>query len=92
MTEALFNQAADAIKIHKALVEKLSDEVKEEIYGLFKQAKEGDNTKPAPASSIEKKKWEVWMKKKGISKENAMKAYIELAKKVLPKDAAAKIA
>ena len=47
----------------------LSDDQKKEVYGLFKQAKEGDNTAAAPyAIQLEAKaKWQAWEDKKGTS-------------------------
>eukprot|EP00913_Durusdinium_trenchii_P022776 g21382.t1 len=54
------------------------DEDKLKLYGLYKQAKEGDNTTGAPWSIQweTKAKWEAWEKCKGKSKETAMTEYI----------------
>ncbi|KYR00272.1 acyl-CoA binding protein [Tieghemostelium lacteum] len=58
-----------------------------ELYGLYKQATEGDNTGSQPwAVQIEAKaKWEAWNKHKGTSKEAAQKAYVDLVAKLRPK-------
>ncbi|WIA09462.1 hypothetical protein OEZ85_008863 [Tetradesmus obliquus] len=58
-----------------------------ELYGLFKQAKVGDNNtaKPGLLDLKGKKKWEAWNNKKGMSSEDAMKAYIELVDSLLAK-------
>ena len=48
----------------------LSNEQKSEIYGLFKQASNGDNTaeKPGLLSGFEARgKWDAWEAKKGMS-------------------------
>eukprot|EP00741_Cyanophora_paradoxa_P000202 tig00000402_g196.t1 len=64
-----------------------SNEEMLELYGLFKQAKSGDNTTPKPGmlDFTGKAKWEAWNGRKGMSKEDAMKAYIEIAKKLKTK-------
>ena len=48
---------------------KLSDDQKKEVYGLFKQGSNGDNTASAPyAIQMEAKaKWQAWEDKKGMS-------------------------
>ncbi len=53
------------------------------FYGLYKQATVGDNNESQPGMlSFEKKaKWGAWNKVKGTSKEDAMRKYVELAKK-----------
>lgn len=58
-----------------------------ELYGLYKQATLGDNDtgKPGILDPKGRKKWEAWNSKKGMSKEDAMKAYIELVKAMLEK-------
>ncbi len=64
----------------------LSNDQKGEVYGLFKQAKEGDNTaeKPGMLSGFEARgKWDAWEARKGMTQEEAAAAYVELAKKHL---------
>ncbi|TPP67030.1 Acyl-CoA-binding protein ACBP [Fasciola gigantica] len=52
-----------------------------QLYGLYKQATAGDNNTSQPvALRIEaKSKWDSWNSKKGMSKEQAMKEYVEFA-------------
>ena len=57
-----------------------------EFYGLFKQAKDGDNKEAQPwAIQVEARaKWEAWKAVEGKSKEEAMKAYVALLDKIDP--------
>jgi len=60
---------------------KLTDDQKTEVYGLFKQASNGDNTadKPGLMSGFEARgKWDAWEAKKGMSQDDAKQAYIDL--------------
>ncbi|CAJ0631241.1 7444_t:CDS:2 [Entrophospora sp. SA101] len=74
---ASFNEAAKAFG-ELASSGKLSNEEKLEGYGLFKQATIGDNT-------TAKAKWKAWESRKGLSKEEAQKNYIELNEKLQKK-------
>jgi diazepam-binding inhibitor (GABA receptor modulating acyl-CoA-binding protein) len=59
----------------------LSDAQKTEVYGLFKQASNGDNTvdKPGLMSGFEARgKWDAWEAKKGMSQDDAKQAYCDL--------------
>ena len=55
------------------------------IYGLFKQATIGDNDtdKPGFLDLKGRAKWEAWTSKKGISKVDAKKKYVEYIKQLL---------
>ena len=58
----------------------LSDDQKKEVYGLFKQGTNGDNTvdKPGLMSGFEARgKWDAWEAKKGMSQDDAKQAYID---------------
>ncbi|KAJ2795445.1 acyl-CoA-binding protein (ACBP)/diazepam binding inhibitor (DBI)/endozepine (EP) [Coemansia helicoidea] len=57
------------------------------LYGLFKQANEGDNTKPKPGmfDLKAKYKWEAYEKLKGKAEAQAMKEYIDFVKKLQDK-------
>lgn len=57
------------------------------IYGLYKQAVVGDINiaKPGMADMKGKAKWEAWNTRKGMSKDDAMSAYITLAKELIQK-------
>ncbi len=55
-----------------------------ELYGLFKQANKGDITgeKPGRLEFKAKAKYDAWASRKGMSQEEAMKAYSELVTKL----------
>ncbi len=64
----------------------LSDDQKKEIYGLFKQGSQGDNTaeKPGLMSGFEARgKWDAWEAKKGMSQDDAKAEYVNLVKSIL---------
>jgi diazepam-binding inhibitor (GABA receptor modulating acyl-CoA-binding protein) len=71
-----FEEAAERVKTTKA---KPTNEQLLEIYGWYKQATEGDNTKPQPGFSKvkDRAKWNVWKKNEGTSVEDAKKKYVE---------------
>lgn len=68
----------------KARVEKLarrpSNEQLLDLYGLYKQAAEGDVTgsRPGMLDLKGRAKFDAWGKRKGLSKEDAMKQYVAL--------------
>ncbi|XP_006636426.1 acyl-CoA-binding protein [Lepisosteus oculatus] len=76
MSQADFEKAAEEVKILKT---KPADKEVLEIYGLYKQATVGDvNTqRPGMLDFTGKAKWDAWDANKGMSKEDAMKKYIE---------------
>lgn len=63
---------------------KPSNELKLEIYGLFKQATEGDVTgdKPGMTDFINRAKYNVWENCKGLSAEQAMQRYVDRIEKL----------
>mmetsp|Transcript_2847 Transcript_2847/g.11312 ORF Transcript_2847/g.11312 Transcript_2847/m.11312 type:complete len:84 (+) Transcript_2847:176-427(+) len=63
---------------------KASNEDMLELYGWFKQANVGDvNTdRPGMFDLKGKAKWDAWEKCKGTSKEDAMKKYCEVVKRL----------
>ncbi|XP_060540630.1 acyl-CoA-binding domain-containing protein 7 [Pantherophis guttatus] len=75
-----------AVKVTKLKSKPTDDELKE-LYGLYKQATVGDNNTECPGASDLKgrTKWEAWNLKKGISKDDAMKAYISKANELIQK-------
>ncbi|XP_018587841.1 acyl-CoA-binding protein [Scleropages formosus] len=75
MSQAEFDKAAEEVKHLKV---KPTDAEMLEIYSLYKQTTVGDvNTaRPGMLDFAGKAKWDAWEKKKGMSKEDAMKAYI----------------
>lgn len=75
MSQESFDKAAEEVK---KLKEKPTDDEMLEIYSLFKQATVGDiNTdRPGMLDFKGKAKWDAWEKKKGMTKEAAMEAYV----------------
>ena len=72
-----------AVKRSRSLPEQ-PPEILLEFYGLYKQAHEGDITikKPGPLDLRGQYKYDAWAARQGISKEEAMKAYIALINKL----------
>lgn len=58
----------------------LSNAVKLEFYGLYKQATEGEvqGTQPWAVQMEARAKWDAWASRKGLSAEKAKEAYVEL--------------
>ena len=71
----------------KKLTEKPTDQELLDLYGYYKQAVVGDvNTdRPGMLDFKGKYKWDNWNSRKGISKEDAEKKYIELVQALLDK-------
>lgn len=72
------NSALKATKLsYKPTNEELST-----LYGLYKQATHGDNTTERPGflDLKGKAKWDAWTLKKGVSKEEAKRQYINFVK------------
>ncbi|MFX0151710.1 MAG: acyl-CoA-binding protein [Candidatus Hodarchaeota archaeon] len=59
-------------------------EVLLEMYGLYKQALKGDieGKRPGRMNIKARYKYDAWASRKGMSKEEAMKTYIDLIKKL----------
>ena len=64
----------------------LSNEQKLEFYGLFKQATEGENKtkQPGRLKMVERMKWDTWKKLGTMSKEEAMKTYVDKLAQIVP--------
>ena len=84
MSEA-FNAAAQRLRDNKQVMEQLSQDKQAQVYGLFKQASNGDNTaaEPSAVNALAKGKWDAWTAQKGKSKEDAEKEYCELIEEIL---------
>lgn len=84
-----FEAAAKAIKDSgkEANMQKISNDEKLALYGLYKQATVGDNNtdKPSFIQLEAKAKWGAWEGQKGKSKDAAEKEYIELVRTLLTK-------
>ncbi|KAK2964138.1 putative acyl-CoA-binding protein like protein [Blattamonas nauphoetae] len=59
-----------------------------ELYGLYKQAKEGDtNTKRPGITDIKNRaKWDSWNSRKGLGSEDAMKMYVQIVDTLTAQD------
>ncbi|XP_015279246.1 PREDICTED: acyl-CoA-binding domain-containing protein 7 [Gekko japonicus] len=81
---ANFDSAAENVRQLKA---RPSDDELRELYGLYKQSTMGDINIECPGmlDLKGKAKWEAWNLKKGMSKEDAMKAYISQANELIQK-------
>lgn len=73
-------QFEEAVKNANSLTERPSNEDLLKIYGLYKQATEGDNNTERPGGFDFKAaaKYNAWANLKGISNEEAMQQYIDL--------------
>ncbi|XP_073438032.1 acyl-CoA-binding domain-containing protein 7 isoform X4 [Dendrobates tinctorius] len=82
--EADFDKAAEDVKNLKT---KPTDDELKELYGLYKQATVGDINIDCPGmlDLKGKAKWEAWNSKKGLSKEDAMSAYVSKANELIEK-------
>ncbi|XP_023336332.1 acyl-CoA-binding protein homolog 1 [Eurytemora carolleeae] len=80
-----FEEAAAEIneKINKTLS---NDELKE-LYALFKQGSVGDvnTSRPGMLDIKGKIKWDAWASKKGMTRVEGMKAYIQFTKELFQK-------
>ena len=71
-----------ATKDVMSLAQRPDNETMLRLYGLYKQGSEGDVTGPKPAlfDFVGGAKYEAWEKLEGMSRDQAMKKYIELVK------------
>lgn len=62
-----------------------TQELQLEMYGLFKQANAGDvqGKSPSVLNPVARAKYKAWAAVKGLSQEDAMKAYIAKVEKIL---------
>lgn len=77
----------EAVALTKQFTSKPSNEELLKIYGLYKQATEGDNNteRPGGFDFVAAAKYNAWMNLKGKSKEDATKEYIELINNISSK-------
>lgn len=82
--EQKFNAAAEEVK---AFTKRPADNELLELYALYKQGTVGDNTteKPGMLDFKGKAKWQAWVDKKGMTKEAAQQAYVDLAAELAAK-------
>jgi len=83
--EAEFDKAAAASKLLKSAPD---NDTLLALYSLFKQAGSGDVTgeRPGALDMINRAKFDAWAKRKGTSREDAMKAYVELVSRLAKAD------
>lgn len=64
----------------------ITNEIKLKFYALYKQATSGPNKEKQPSrlNIVARMKWEAWNKLGKMSKEEAMKRYIEQLEKLVP--------
>ncbi len=77
---ALLDDFNAAVAKSKELTRRPTNEELLELYGLYKQASEGDINEPRPMGFDFKAiaKWQAWESKKGTSKDQAMQEYVIL--------------
>ncbi|XP_054641762.1 acyl-CoA-binding protein-like [Dunckerocampus dactyliophorus] len=80
MTE-LFNKAVEEVKVLKT---RPNSRELTALYGLYKQATVGDvdTERPGILDLQGKVKWDAWNANKGLSKDEAMAAYVVLVEKL----------
>mmetsp|Transcript_13959 Transcript_13959/g.29176 ORF Transcript_13959/g.29176 Transcript_13959/m.29176 type:complete len:98 (-) Transcript_13959:78-371(-) len=80
--DAAFTAAAESVKTFEPSTP-VTDDEKLKVYGLYKQATTGDvNTaRPGMLNFTGKAKWDAWNANKGMSAEDAKKAYIAEVKR-----------
>ena len=78
--DSLQTEFESAVADSKLLAQRPDNPTLLKIYGLYKQATEGDNTakKPSFSDVVGRAKWEAWTARKGLSGDQARQAYIEL--------------
>ena len=85
MTTDLSALFQEAVADSKNLNEKPSNDTLLQLYSFYKQASDGDvNTDPPanPFDFVAKAKYGAWAGLKGLSREEAMKGYIDLVNKL----------
>lgn len=76
-TKAAFDAALQRVK---SLTQRPDNATLLQLYALYKQATEGDNTtaKPSLTDLVARAKWDAWNKIKGLSRDEAMQRYADL--------------
>jgi len=71
-----------AVANSKNLSERPDNATLLKIYGLYKQATQGDNAenKPGFGDMVGRAKWDAWNGMKGTSSDDAMQQYVDLIK------------
>lgn len=79
--QTLFNQAQEDLKY---LSERPDNQSLLQLYGLFKQATEGDaqGERPGMMDYINRSKFDAWARQKGKSGEAAMQEYVDIVNRL----------
>ncbi len=80
-----FDAAADRVK---TLSSRPDNQTLLNLYALYKQGTDGDVTgkKPGRLKIADRAKFEAWEARKGMSKDDAMQAYVELVDELVAGD------
>lgn len=83
-TQAEFEEAVEK---SKTLAARPSNDVLLQLYGLYKQATDGDVNTPRPGGFDFKSiaKWDAWKEQEGKSSEEARTAYVQLVNELAEK-------
>jgi acyl-CoA-binding protein len=78
------NTLEEAVALTKKFTSKPSNEELLKLYGLYKQATEGDNIEERPGGFdfVAAAKYNSWLSFKGKSKEDATKEYVDLVNSI----------
>ena len=84
--KAQFDAAVEKVKTAEGDF-KPSNELKLQMYALFKQGSEGDvnGKKPGAFDLVGKAKWTAWEKLEGTSNDEAMQKYIDMVEELTNK-------
>jgi diazepam-binding inhibitor (GABA receptor modulating acyl-CoA-binding protein) len=84
MSRATFRQATEAVKTWK---KRPTDAELLQLYGLYKQATEGDNNAALSMWVVGRArfKWQAWNAQKGVSREQAQDQYVSLVDQLRPR-------
>ncbi|RMX04831.1 acyl-CoA-binding protein [Corticibacter populi] len=69
-----------AVRESKTLPEKPDNELLLQLYALYKQATQGNNTteRPGGFDFVGQAKWDAWTAQQGLSQDHAKRSYAEL--------------
>lgn len=73
-----------AVVASKELPERPDNMTLLKLYGLFKQATEGDveGTRPGYSDMVARAKWDAWSELKAVPKDDAMRQYVDLVEEL----------
>jgi len=79
-TQERFDAAVERSKV----LPSQPNNIKLDLYSLFKQGSSGDvkGSRPGMFDPVGRAKWDAWEKRKGMSKDAAMEAYVALIEKL----------